>query len=159
MALEFNTAGFALKYAVEASVGAGRPTTGYTNIEGVVSLSEMNSAPTAIDITPLAELKKHRYIPGLSDDGGVFTVRANGTTAFNTAWSTLVTAAETAQAAGKRTFFEIVFPTSSGYSDSYYFEGLPVTLGFFGAEVDTAYQGDCYIITNEILGFAAKSTT
>lgn len=157
MALEFSTAGFALKYKVEATAGT-RPTSGYTDIPCVISLAELNSAPNNIDVTPLSELYKHRYIPGLSDDGGTYTVRANGTSAFKTAWATLVTAAATAAAAGKATWFEIVFPTSSGYTDSYYFAGTPVALGFFGAEVDNAYQGDCYITTNKIEGFAAKST-
>lgn len=157
MALEFSTAGMKLKYAVEATAGT-RPTSGYTEISGVVSLAELNTAPSAIDVTPLVELYKHRYIPGLSDDGGTFEVRANGTKTFATAWATLCTAAATAYAAGKSTWFEIVFPSASGYTDSYFFSGLPSELGFFGAEVDNAYQGNAYITTNEIEGFAAAST-
>jgi len=157
MALEFSTAGMKLLYAVEATAGT-RPTSGYTEITGVVSLSEQNTAPNTIDVTPLAELFKHRYIPGLSDDGGTFSVNANGTTAFKTAWAALVTAATAAYATGKSTWFEIKFPTASGYTDSWYFSGMPSGLGFFGGEVDTAYQGDAYITTNEIEGFATAST-
>ena len=146
-----------LKYAVESTAGT-RPSSGYTEISGVVSLAEMNSAPGVIDITPLAELYKHRYIPGLSDDGGTYEVRANGTTAFATAWATLVSAAATAHASGLATWFEIKFPASSGYTDSYFFSGMPSALGFFGAEVDTAYQGAAYITTNTVEGFATAST-
>ena len=157
MALEFSTAGFKLKYAVETVAGT-RPTSGYTDIPDVVSLAAMNSAPSAIDVTPLAETYKHRYIPGLSDDGGTYEVTANQTTTFQTAWDTLVSAAASGFASGYATHFEIVFPSSSGYTDSFYFTGLPSATGFAGAEVDQAYQGAAYITTNTIEGFATAST-
>ena len=157
MALEFSTAGFKLKYAVEVSQGV-RPVSGFVEIPDVVSLAAMNSAPTPIDVTPLAETYKHRYIPGLSDDGGTYEVTANQTTAFKTAWETLVSAASTGKASGFATHFEIVFPASSGYTDSFYFTGDPSALGFAGAEVDQAYQGASYITTNEIEGFDTAST-
>lgn len=157
MALEFNTAGFALKWACESTAGT-RPTTGYADIPDIIELPAINNAPSGIDVTPLSEPEWIRRIAGLKDMGDSLTVRSNGTTTFATAWKSLCSAAATAKAAGKDTWYEVVFPSDSGYTESFYFSGEPSNLGFYGASVNTAYQGDNYITPHKIEGFAAKST-
>ena len=54
MAGEMTTAGIKLKYIVEATAGT-RPTSGYTEIPDVISLPAMDSAPEALECTPLSE--------------------------------------------------------------------------------------------------------
>lgn len=157
MALEFNTAGFALKYAVETTAGT-RPTSGYTDIPDIIELPAVNNAPSGIDVTPLSEPEWIRRIAGLKDMGDSLTIRSNGTTTFQSAWDTLVSAAATGRASGYDTWFEVVFPSDSGYTKSFYFSGEPSNLGFYGASVNTAYQGDNYITPHKIAGFATAST-
>lgn len=153
MALEFSTAGITLKYAVQS--GASRPTTSYITIPDIVSMDDVNAEPSNIDVTNLADLISKRSIAGLKDESGMFTCKVNGTQDFKTKWKALVSAAETAKAGNKQTFFEVVIP---GFDESFYFAGDPQPMGFFGAEVDNAYAGNVYISKNEIVGFASKST-
>ena len=157
MALEFDTAGFSLKYAVEATAGT-RPTSGYTTIGDIVSLSSIPLTQNTADVTTIDETVAHRYIETLPDAGGTYTLTANFTTAFQTNWEALRTAAQTGWTAGKATWFEVVFPSDSGMTDSFYFSGQPGQIGLGEISVGNAYQLEMSIVINEIDGLDAAST-
>jgi hypothetical protein len=155
MALELSTAGVLVKYAVEVSAGS-RPTTGYTTIPNIKSTPDLNPEPSNLEVTDLSDTEWKRYIPGLKDPGGALSFGANNTTAFQTAWASLVSASESAAASNKATWFEIMVP---GLTNSFFFAGIPSPLGLSAMEVDSPAEINAYVTPNQILGWAAKSTT
>ena len=152
MAGEMTTAGIKLKYIVEATAGT-RPTSGYTEIPDVISLPAMDSAPEALECTPLSETVWKRYVLGLKDPGSNVDIEANDTTAFRTAWANMMTASATAKASGKATWFEIAIPGR----DSFYFSGNPAALGFAGASINSVMTIHGYVVPNVVSGFASAS--
>ena len=157
MALEFDTAGFSLKYAVETVAGT-RPTSGYTSIGDIVSLSSIPLTQNTADVTTIDETVSHRYIETLPDVGGTYSLTANFTSAFQTNWGLLRTAAQTGWASGLATWFEVVFPADSGITDSFYFAGQPGQIGLGEISVGNAYQLEMSIVINDVEGLAAAST-
>lgn len=155
MALEISSAGVSVKYCVETTGGT-RPETGYTVISGIKSIPDLNPEPSNLEVTDLSDTEYKRYIPGLKDPGGSLAFTANNTEAFHTAWSALVSAAETAKASDKSTWFEIAIP---GLTKSFYFSGMPSELGLSAIEVDSVLEIDAYVAPNNIAGWAAASTT
>ena len=152
MALEISTAGVAVKYAVESTAGT-RPTTGYTLIPNIKETPDFNPEPGTLEVTDLSDLVWKRYIAGLKDPGGALTFVANLTSAFKTAWETLVSAYEDAAEAGKLTWFEIAVPTIG----SFYFAGIPSELGIDGMEVDAVAESSVYITPNKIESWGTSS--
>lgn len=152
MALEMNTIGVKIKYCVETSAGT-RPTTGYTNIPDVKSIPEINLTPSTLEVTNLVD-KFKRYIPGVQDPGTDFAMNGNMTSALKTAWASLVSAAASAWASGKSTWFEVAIPNF----ESFYFAGVPVDLGLSSQAVDAVEEANMHIIPNQIAGWAAAST-
>lgn len=153
MANEFSTAGIVVKYAVETTAGT-KPTTGYTTISGIKSTPDFNPEPSTLEVTDLGDKVWKRYIPGLRDVGGALSFTANLTTAFKTAWETLVSASTTASASSKATWFEIAIPNF----ESFYFTGIPSELGTKGYEVDSVAEIDAYVTPNSIEGWDTAST-
>ena len=152
MALEMNTIGVKIKYCVETSAGT-RPTTGYTNIPDVKSIPEINLTPSTLEVTNLVD-KFKRYIPGVQDPGTDFAMNGNMTSALKTAWASLVSAAASAWASGKSTWFEVAIPNF----ESFYFAGMPVDLGLSSQAVDAVEEANMHIIPNQIAGWASAST-
>ena len=153
MAIELSTAGILVKYAAETTAGT-RPTTGYTTIPGIKSIPEINPEPNMLQVTPLSEEEYHRYIPGLKDLGGAIGLTANFYSDFTDAWETCVAAFETAKAAGKGMWFEIMIPDD----ESFFIPGIPSSLGFGGAEVDAVLETVAYITPNGAPVWAAHSS-
>ena len=153
MALEISTAGIALKYAVETTAGT-RPTTGYTGVPNIKETPDFNPEPSTLEVTDLSDLVWKRYIAGLKDPGGAISFTANLTSAFKTAWETLVSAYTTAIATNKATWFEIVVPNIG----SFYFSGIPSELGVNGMSVDAVAESTVYITPNQIVGWDTSST-
>ena len=157
MAIELSTAGIKVKWAVESTAGT-RPTTGYTELVGVKSISEFNPEPNQIDVTPLAEETWHRYLPGLKDVGGAQQLTVNDYDDFRTSWDALMTAYDTAFASGKALWIEYNVPGITT-KPSFFYSAVPQDLGFNGAEVDSAYENVVYLTPNKVAGWAAASTT
>ena len=155
MANELSTAGAVVKYIAEATAGT-RPTTGYTVIPGIKSIPDLNPEPSTLEVTDLADTEWKRYIPGLKDPGGALAFNANNTDAFQTAWDTMVTAAETAKASNKSMWFEISVP---GLAKSFFFAGMPSPLGLGAMDVDAVLEISGYVSPNKVEGWATKSTT
>ena len=154
MALEIASAGAYIAYCVETTAGT-RPTQGYTKINNVKTIGELDAQPATYDVTDLSDLEFKRYIPGLKDIGGDVPLTANLTEAFMTAWSTLVSAAETGASTNKATWFEVVIPK---LTKSFYFQGIPVDLGLSEIATDTALETTAHITPNKIVGWETKST-
>lgn len=153
MALEISTAGVSLKYCVESTAGT-RPTAAYTKIPNIKSTAEFNPEPGSLEVTDLSDLVWKRYIAGLKDPGGALAFTANLTTTFKTAWETLCTAYATGIASNKLTWFEINVPSVG----SFYFAGIPDSLGINAMEVDEVAEQTVYITPNKIEGWGTAST-
>ena len=152
MALEFNTIGVTVKYAVEASAGT-RPVSGYIKIPGIKNTPAIDMNPAKIQCTDLED-EYHRYVPGVKDVGDDFQFTANLTADLKTKWASMKTAADAAWASGKSTWYEIAIPNF----DSYYFAGRPSDLGFATVGVDGVFEATPHIIPNQIAGWASKSS-
>lgn len=152
MALEFNSIGIKLKYAVEATAGT-RPVSGYTEIPDIKEVPEFLRTPSELDVTNLSDTDR-RYIPGVKDSGGDKAFTANLTADLKTKWASACSAAATAFASGKQTWWEVAIPNF----ESFYFSGQPVELGMAGVGVDAVVETQLHIMPNSIAGFAAKST-
>lgn len=153
MALELSTAGVLLKYCV--ATGSTRPTSGYTQIPNIKSIPDFNPEPESLEVTDLSDTTWRRYIPGLKDPGGALAFTANLTTGFKTAWEALVTAAATAAASNKATWFEIMIPNFG----SFYFAGIPSSLGMTAMDVNAVLEIEAYVTPNQIHGWDTSSTT
>lgn len=153
MALEISSVGASVKYCVEATAGT-RPTTGYTAIPDITTAPEIAKSTEALDASNLSDLKK-RYVPGQQDPGSDKTFTANHTEAFITAWEALITAAETAIAAGKAVWFEYVFPNAT---KSYFWAGMPQELGTDAIDMNSIHTISAVVILSDDAGWATKST-
>lgn len=149
MALEISTAGISVSYAVESTAGT-KPTGNYTTIPNIKSTPDFNPEPSTLEVTDLSDLVWKRYIPGLKDPGGAMTFTANLTSAFKTAWETLVSAAETGKESSKATWFKISVPTIGDF----YFTGMPSELGINSYEVDAVAEISVYVTPNTIEGWS-----
>ena len=152
MALEFNTIGVKLGYAVEATAGS-RPTSGYMNIPDIKSLPSVDLSPSKLEVTNLVD-KYRRYITGVLDAGDDINVTANLTASLKTVWATLVASAASAWASQKSTWFEISIPNF----DSFYFAGIPTEMGVSELGVDAVVEASLHIIPNQIAGWASASS-
>lgn len=152
MALELNTIGVKLKYAVEASAGT-RPTSGYTQVPDIKSTPAIDINPNKLEVTNLGD-DYRRYIDGVKDVGDSFDFTANMTADLKTKWASCVSAAATAFASGKATWFEIAIPNF----DSFYFAGIPGEMGVNEMGVDAVIESTLHIVPNQIAGWATAST-
>lgn len=154
MANELSTLGVTIWYAVEATSGT-RPTSGFTKVAHIKAIPDFAPAPSGIEVTDLEETHNRKYIPGLVDYGDSLGFTANLTSDFITTWNAAITAANTAWAGGKATWWEVKIPN---LGNSFYFSGLPVDLGIASMEVNAALETTCYITPQDFEGFAAASS-
>lgn len=154
MAIRLSTAGVTLNYAVEATAGT-RPTTGYTKVPEIKSIPELNPEPESLETTTLEETEFKTYIPGLKDLGGSLSFTANLNEASIAAWDAVVTAYDTASAAGKDMWFCIIIP---GMADALYFTGQPSPMGLPGMEVSAVLETTLYITATGAPVWEAKPT-
>lgn len=154
MAGELSTAGILVYYAPEATAGT-QPTTGWVNIPNIKKIPEVNSEPSAQDVTDLSDTEWKRSIPGLKDAPGSVSFTANNNDAFQTAWGTLVTAYETALSGTKEIWFAVIIPE---VAKAFAFTGAPAPLGLSAIEVDGVLEIDAYVTLNAIKGWVTKPT-
>lgn len=153
MANELSTLGIKLYYAPESEAGT-KPTTGFVNIPGIISMPELGAEPELIDVTPLEETEYTRNVPGLKTAGN-FPMTTNINDDFLTTWDTLLTAYQTAQAAGKSLWFVVVHPK---LAKAFWFTGEPVSLPLAEMAVNSAFQTTANVTVNKTEGWADKPT-
>lgn len=162
MAGEISTAGISIKYAPEATVGV-RPTASYkskaTNgtldiAEYVTGISGLGADFEMYDVTPLAETKRHRFIPGLQSNEGSISFACNINPASRTDWNAIVAEYE-ALTGGLGLWWEITLP---GDTQSVFFRAQPMEMRFPDVESAQAVQGAVQLVENQYAGWAAKST-
>ena len=93
-------------------------------------------------------------VDGVKDVGDSFDFTANLTADLKTKWASLVSAAASAWASGKATWFEIAIPNF----DSFYISGIPTELGVNEMGVDAVIESTLHIVPNSIAGWATAST-
>ena len=152
MALEFNTIGVKLKYAIESSAGT-RPSSGYVEVPDIKGTPAIDFDPAKIQVTNLSDTY-HRYIDGVISVGDDFPFTANTTANLELVWSSMCTSASTAWASGKSTWFEIMIPNFK----SFYFAGKPARLGVGAMNVDSVIESTLHVVPNQIAGWASSST-
>ena len=152
MALEFNTIGVKLLYCPETSAGT-RPSAGYTQIPDIKNTPAIDINPNKIEVTNLED-EYRRYIDSVKDVGDSFDFTANLTADLKTKWASCVSAAASAWASGKATWFEIAIPNF----DSFYFAGIPTELGVNEMGVDAVIESTLHIVPNQIAGWATASS-
>lgn len=148
MANELSTAGITIGYAVETTAGT-RPTS-FTNIPNIKSIGDMNPDPATYDVTDLSDTVWKRYIDGLKDPGGAVALTANITQSFITTWASICSAATTGKAENKSTWFCVTVPN---ITEKFYFAGMPQALGLPQIETDAVFEGDVYVVPNQIAGW------
>ena len=153
-AINLSTAGIQLLYAVETTAGT-RPTSGYTRIYGAKSTPSLNPSPETLETTTLDETEYKTYIDGLKDLGGALEFTFNLTQDLIDSWDALMTAYETAKAAGKATWFTIVVP---GLTESFYFTGNPSNMGLPETSVSSVLEITNYITPTNAPEKYAKPT-
>lgn len=141
MSERFSTAGMWLGWCAETTAGT-RPTSGYTVIPEVKSMPSFNPAPETIESTTLLETEYKTYVKGLKDLGGALEYGANLTDDLVDAWEDLLTAFETAVAAGKHIWFAVVHPH---LAKAVFFTGDPSTIGLNEASVGGMAETTLYI--------------
>lgn len=141
MSERFSAQGMFLAYAPEATAGT-RPTTGYIKIPEIKSIPSFNPSPETIESTTLEETEYKTYVKGLKDVGGALEFGANMTDDLDTAWSALLTAFETAVAAGKKVWFVIAHPY---LAKATFFTGDPSGIGLNEASVGGMAETTLYI--------------
>lgn len=128
--IPLSTAGTELAWAVETTKGV-MPTSARF-IPDVLSMPDMNAEPEKIDVTDLSCKKYKKFINGLIDLSGASSYGANLTMLLYEEWKKLMSAYETAKAAGKQTWFFIATPGLPTVA----FPGEPGVLGVPGKEVN-----------------------
>jgi len=157
MAHELSTIGVELFWAVEQTAGT-RPATGFKQLKGLKSAPSTGDAPNTLQVTDLDD-EYHRYIKGVQDVGGAREYTFNDTTVTRAAWAEMYSAWASAATTGKAIWFEEKFPQRQGAMDSFYFAGEPAKWTVNDRGVDQVIEGTGYITVNEVVGFAAASTS
>lgn len=154
MAKETTTIGLALTYCIETTANT-RPSTGFTNIAHILEIPEYDNAPEGLEVTDLSDLVMRRYIPGLIDPGDDLAINVNTTEEGITAWNALAESAKTAYETGKRCWFAVIVP---GFTNAYYFAGLPTAANFGGASVNEVLTMNFHITPNDFAGWQTAPT-
>lgn len=153
-AINLSTAGVYVAYAVEETPGT-RPTAGYKKLTGAKSTPSLNPSPETLETTTLDETEYKTYIDGLKDLGGALEFTFNLTEELIGEWDALMTAYETARAAGKATWFTIVIP---GLTKAFFFTGNPSEMGLPETSVSSVLEITNYITPTNAPASYEKAT-
>ena len=160
MAGEISSAGIAIYYAPESAAGT-CPSTGFKqkatgatlNIaDYVTSISGLGADYDMLDVTPLSETARHRFIKGLQNNDGSIELNANINPTSRADWGKIVTEFGNLTG-GKSLWFEFILP---GDTDGFFIRAEPMPMRFPDVEAGTAVQGAIQLIENQCTGFATK---
>lgn len=143
MAIAISSIGIKVSYAFEAVAGT-RPTTGYTHIEGIKEIPELNPAPDTLETTSFDNLEYKTYINGLKDLGGSLSFTANFTQDLFDKWNGtdgIIGKYETNKATGKSMWLCIDIP---GIDKACFFTVEPSPIGVPSAGVNEVLETSLY---------------
>ena len=160
MAGEISSAGVQIYYAPETVVdtcpssGFKQKATGGTlNIaDYVTGISGLGADYDMLDVTPLSETSRHRFVKGLQNNDGSVEFNANINPTSRADWGKIVAEYE-ALTGGKSLWWEVILP---GDTDGFFFRGEPLPMRFPDVEAGSAVQGAVQIVENKCTGFATK---
>jgi len=147
--MDLTTIGIKVGWAVETTAGT-RPTT-FTQIARCKKIAGVSLTTDKIDVTALEDAIK-KYAAGLKDTGGDWPLTFGASDAFVTAWNALITAYETAKAAGKQTWFVVWIPNMA---KSFYIIAEPGDIPMPDIDVSNPLE---YEISNVINDFKGLDT-
>ena len=160
MAGEISSAGVAIYYAPETAVDT-CPSTGFKqkatsatlNIaDYVTGVSGLGADYDMLDVTPLSETQRHRFIKGLQNNDGSIELSANINPTSRADWSRIVSEFA-ALTGGKSLWFEFILP---GDTDGFFIRAEPLPMRFPDVEAGSAVQGAIQLVENKCTGFATK---
>lgn len=163
MAGEISSAGVAIYYAPESTAGT-KPASGFKqkatsstlNIaDYVTGVSGLGADYDMLDVTPLSETDRHRFIKGLQSNDGSISLSANINPTSRTDWQRIVSE-YTALTGGKALWFEFVLP---GDSQAIFVRGEPLPMRFPDVEAGSAVQGAIQIVENEYGDWSSAITS
>lgn len=160
MAGEISSAGVQIYYAPETVVdtcpssGFKQKATGGTlNIaDYVTGISGLGADYDMLDVTPLSETSRHRFVKGLQNNDGSVEFNANINPTSRADWGKIVAEYE-ALTGGKSLWWQVILP---GDTDGFFFRGEPLPMRFPDVEAGSAVQGAVQIVENKCTGFATK---
>ena len=153
MPIECTTVGMKFAYCVETTAGI-RPTAGYTALNGIVSVGAITITQNPLQVTLPAETK-YRYLKGKDDISGEVEVVMYNEDTYVKGWEDMKTAAATARAAGKRTWF-VFLP--EGNHKAFAFTASPGILGSGGLSDNMIYEINTSLTVEDIGGYIDKPT-
>lgn len=163
MAGEISSAGVKIYYAPESVVDT-CPSSGFKekatsatlNIaDYVTGISGLGADYDMLDVTPLSETSRHRFVKGLQNNDGSVEFNANINPTSRADWGKIV-AEFAALTGGKSLWWEVILP---GDTDGFFFRGEPLPMRFPDVEAGSAVQGAVQIVENKCTGFATKITS
>lgn len=163
MAGEISSAGVQIYYAPESAVDT-CPSSGFKqkasggtlNIaDYVTGISGLGADYDMLDVTPLSETSRHRFVKGLQNNDGSISFNANINPTSRADWG-LIVAEFAALTGGKSLWWEVILP---GDTDGFFFRGEPLPMRFPDVEAGSAVQGAVQIVENKCTGFATKITS
>lgn len=163
MAGEISSAGVKIYYAPESAVDT-CPSSGFKekatsatlNIaDYVTGISGLGADYDMLDVTPLSETSRHRFVKGLQNNDGSVEFNANINPTSRADWGEIV-AEFAALTGGKSLWWEVILP---GDTDGFFFRGEPLPMRFPDVEAGSAVQGAVQIVENKCTGFATKITS
>lgn len=116
-----STLGVTFGYGVETV--AGQKPDAFTVLDRINSIGGITIENEQIDASALEDLVS-RYIQGRGDTGGSFPVGVNFTKETNVQWEDVISEFKTAQADGKRMWFETIIP---GFDEAFFVVAQPPT--------------------------------
>lgn len=151
--IECTTVGMKFAYCVETTAGT-RPTTGYTVLNGIVSVGAITITQNPLQVTLPSE-KKYRYLKGKDDISGEVEVVMYNENTYTKGWEDMKTAADAARAAGKSTWF--VFQPDGDHK-AFAFTASPGILGSGGLSDNMIYEINTSLTVEDIGGYIDKPT-
>ena len=163
MAGEISSAGVKIYYAPESTAGT-MPSTGFKqkatgatlNIaDYVTGVSGLGADYDMLDVTPLSETDRHRFIRGLQNNDGSIELSANINPTSRADWGAIVDE-YAALTGGKALWFEFILP---GDTDAIFVRGEPLPMRFPDVEAGTAVQGAVQIVENQYADWTSAITS
>ena len=114
-----STLGVEFGFGVETTAGT-KPAT-FTQLHRINSIGGITVTPATIDASALEDYVT-KTVAGRGDTGGTWTITVNFTEETADEWADLISAYQTAKAAGKNMWFETIVP---GFTDGFFVVAQP----------------------------------